>query len=147
MTQPNRRTLKALQDLAAYNYVLLHKLLHGQTQTQWQLILGSASAPTRLEGRCLENTRWTQLIQLTWSVPTEEAQPWLIDQQMLVRYYQDVHLAEVIAYQRQQVREGRYTYPNAQMYHPDEKRQINQLLREWLHEALETGYPALSTPA
>lgn len=146
MTQPHRRTLKALQDLAAYNFVLLHKLLNGQTQAKWQLVLGTPTAPTLLEGHCLEQTRWTQLIQLTWSVPAEQEQPWLLDQQMLVRHYQDVHLAEVIAYQRQQVRQGHYIYPNAQMYHPDEKRQINQLLREWLHEALQTGYPAFSTP-
>jgi uncharacterized protein YqiB (DUF1249 family) len=52
--------------------------------------------------------------------------------QFEVRLYHDARLAEVVACQ--QVRQFRavYDYPNTEMLLPDEKRQINLLLRDWL---------------
>lgn len=57
-----------------------------------------------------------------------------------VRLYHDARLAEVVACQ--QVRQFRavYNYPNVEMLLPDEKLQINLLLRDWLNLCSRRGY-------
>lgn len=62
---------------------------------------------------------------------SEQTQRWLRPE-FDVRIYHDARVAEVIACQ--QVRRFRavYDYPNLDMMQPDEKRQINSLLRDWL---------------
>lgn len=62
-----------------------------------------------------------------------------------VRVYLDAALAEVIAYQGQHNLKPRYPYPNDDMLHPDEKRQANLLLHDWLSTWNRAGQFALST--
>ena len=46
--------------------------------------------------------------------------------------YHDVSMAEVIGWENHRRLRARYHYPNPDMYHSDEKAQLNQFLREWL---------------
>lgn len=52
--------------------------------------------------------------------------------QFEVRLYHDARLAEVVACQQVRQFKAVYDYPNTDMLQPDEKRQINLLLRDWL---------------
>lgn len=61
-----------------------------------------------------------------------------------VQLYHDARLAEVVRAQQQWHFIGRYPYPNATMSQPDEKRQINVLLKEWLNLCARKGYRASS---
>ncbi len=57
-----------------------------------------------------------------------------------VRLYHDAQVAEVLACQHLSRFAARYDYPNSQMLLPDEKRQINLLLRDWLKLCSACGY-------
>ncbi len=57
-----------------------------------------------------------------------------------VRLYHDAKLAEVVACQHIKRFKALYTYPNTEMLQPDEKRQINELLRDWLLLCKLQGY-------
>lgn len=59
-----------------------------------------------------------------------------------VRIYHDARLAEVIACQHVRYFKAVYDYPNVDMLLPDEKRQINLLLRDWLALCVSQGYSA-----
>lgn len=63
----------------------------------------------------------------------------LMAPKMLVRLYHDAKLAEVISSQHIRQIKPRYDYPNTAMHQPDEKRQINQFLKEWLQICIEMG--------
>ena len=58
----------------------------------------------------------------------------------VVRLYHDARVAEVLACQQISRFKARYDYPNTDMLQPDEKRQINLLLRDWLKLCAVQGY-------
>ena len=58
---------------------------------------------------------------------------------MKIRLYHDVGVAEVLASRQIRVLKSRYDYPNAMMQQPDEKRQLNRFLGEWLCHCLSTA--------
>jgi len=80
--------------------------------------------------RLLEQTRYTLLVELQqqFSQPVEV----IPDLLFRVRVYLDARVAEVVSYQGKQHLKARYSLPNLFMYHPDEKRQTNLLLYDWL---------------
>ncbi len=89
-----------------------------------------------------ECSRYTTTIAIRHSF--HEQLPWLADMTMKVRIYHDAQVAEVLSYQGQHRFEGRYDYPNPQMRHRDEKRQLNHLLQEWLGYCL-ANYDSFSS--
>ncbi len=56
-----------------------------------------------------------------------------------IRVYHDAATAEVVSYQGRRGFEPRYATPNRNMYHQDEKKQINEFLGEWLTICLSAG--------
>lgn len=58
---------------------------------------------------------------------------------MVVRLYHDARMAEVISSQNVRQIKPRYDYPNTDMHYPDEKKQINLFLKEWLQLCLQLG--------
>lgn len=64
---------------------------------------------------------------------------WMTNPSMLVRVYHDASTAEVISYQGHKNLQARYEQPNANMYHSDEKMQVNRFLGEWLTHSLKVG--------
>ncbi len=68
-----------------------------------------------------------------------EGLSWLQMPDLIVRLYHDARMAEVICRKRRPM-QGRYSYPNAQMHHPDEKQQLNHYLGEWLAHCLAHGH-------
>lgn len=76
----------------------------------------------------------------TVRVQQEHALPWLPSPQLEVRVYHDARMAEVVGAQQARRFQGRYPYPNAAMYQPDEKSQLNLFLGEWLSHCLSCGH-------
>lgn len=131
--------LQRLQRDAAANYLLLQRLWPGQHQDQ---ITFGLRAQGRDLGwvhlRQLEKSRWTELLELRLEMQGDH--PSFYPAVMQVRSYHDVRLTEVIAFQQRQAKEGRYAYPNEAMFHPDEKVQVNDFLRDLLRFVLDKGY-------
>lgn len=80
----------------------------------------------------LERSRYTLLVEIQQSFLTGENRRLLRDLQFTVRIYLDAKLAEVVSYQGEQPLKPRYPFPNQQMFYPDEKRQTNLVLYDWL---------------
>jgi uncharacterized protein YqiB (DUF1249 family) len=65
--------------------------------------------------------------------------------QFEVRLYHDARLAEVVSCQQVRRFKAVYDYPNLEMMQPDEKRQINLLLRDWLMLCQRQGYHSVES--
>ena len=89
-------------------------------------------AGTRIELILLERSRYTLLLAIQQNFMPDDQQHLLGDLQFKVRLYLDAKLAEVISYQGQQPYQPRYPFPNKRMFQPDEKRQTNLVLYDWL---------------
>jgi hypothetical protein len=107
-----------------------------QTQSpDSQLIQINAQEGYRI--RLLELCKFTTTIKIEHVSHTALA--WLRPQ-FEVRLYHDARLAEVISCQQMRRFKAVYDYPNLEMMQPDEKRQINLLLRDWLMLCQRQGY-------
>ncbi|MTI15073.1 DUF1249 domain-containing protein [Sansalvadorimonas verongulae] len=83
-----------------------------------------------------EQTKYTTLLHLSLVQPFHR---WLPLPNLSVRLYHDVRMAEVVAADHHRGLDARYSYPNPEMYQPDEKHQLNKLLSEWLQHCLQAG--------
>jgi len=112
------------------NYRILLKLLPDLVQqaveSRYRVCFTHGSVTVTL----LENGPYTQTVELV-QLPAEQMNH-VEAIHLKVRIYHDAALAEVIAYQGKLRLMSKYEYPNKHMYHPDEKRQSNYLLHEWL---------------
>lgn len=157
------RLLKLLPYLQAYRdrSFLEHALLHASLEELNDGMCISDSEPEKaLEGLSskfviadLENTsdqvtvemklveafKYTTTLEITQQ---PELKQWMTNPSMLVRVYHDACTAEVVSYQGHRNLKPRYSRPNPQMYHADEKMQVNAFLGEWLTLCLKVGRSA-----
>jgi uncharacterized protein YqiB (DUF1249 family) len=82
----------------------------------------------------VERTRYTTLFRVT-----QRGQQGLPAMNLDLRLYHDASMAEIVAFQRHRHLEGRYDYPNPNMYQRDEKIQQNRYLAEILELCLAEG--------
>lgn len=87
---------------------------------------------TRIVLTLLERSRYTLLVGIQQTFLSSDHQHLLGDLDFKVRLYLDAKLAEVVSYQGEQPRQPRYAFPNKRMFYPDEKRQTNLVLYDWL---------------
>lgn len=73
-------------------------------------------------------------------VTSELDRPFIKWPNLDVRIYHDVRSAEVVRFDRHRNFRFRYPTPNANMFQPDEKSQINIFLGELLTHCIEHGY-------
>jgi uncharacterized protein YqiB (DUF1249 family) len=85
---------------------------------------------TQITINLLEQTRYTYLLEIRQTFPQSGIA--IPDLEFRVRVYLDARLAEVVGYQGKHYLKARYPVPNISMFHPDEKRQSNLLLYDWL---------------
>lgn len=91
--------------------------------------------------RVTESFRYTQTLEIR----LERQQPvWPsrlpnMDPVMQVRIYHDAMTAEPLSYQGHRRVPVKNAIPNKQMYHQDEKYQINEFLSAWLDLCLQSG--------
>lgn len=112
------------------NFSVLIEMLQ-QSQVLEQERMEFELSGSRIVLTLLERSRYTLLLGIQ-QVFLPEQQHLLSDLHFKVRLYLDAKLAEVVSYQGQQAREPRYPFPNKRMFYPDEKRQINLVLYDWL---------------
>lgn len=114
------RNYLALLDMLYYSQVL------ELGRTEYTL------AGTQIELSLLERSRYTLLVSIRQSFTQGKDVCLLSDLRFKVRLYLDAKVAEVVSYQGQYPFLPRYPYPNKHMFHPDEKRQTNLVLYDWL---------------
>ncbi len=132
--------------LCERNYAQLRFLLPGQQAAVSPRIGDSQVIQiTEQEGyriRLLELCKFTTTIRIEHL--SQSVAAWLRPQ-FEVRLYHDARLAEVVACQQIRRFKAVYDYPNTEMMLPDEKRQINLLLRDWLTLCQRQGYRRVET--
>ncbi|MBG11335.1 MAG: hypothetical protein CMD92_09280 [Gammaproteobacteria bacterium] len=92
--------------------------------------------PVTVEIKILEAFKYTSTLEI---VQKPELTQQMTNPSMLVRVYHDASTAEVISFQGHRKLKPRYARPNPDMYHVDEKMQVNQFLGEWLTHCLRAG--------
>ncbi|NOZ53044.1 MAG: DUF1249 domain-containing protein [Gammaproteobacteria bacterium] len=119
------------------NYAKLLRAIPYIHLTQDQSIYLSNTKVHCIELKVLEVTRYTTMIIFTINYISQ--QKWLPQIDMTVRCYHDARVAEVINFQHHTRFDSRYKYPNPNMYHKNEKQQINLFLGEWLDYLLKNN--------
>ena len=115
---------------------------------EWEFLIGSGSGgtkdhagrpPIRIKVCLLEAFAYTSTleIQVQSGFPAWSPAPVIV-----VRMYHDASTAEPTSYQGHRQIPARCAVPNSDMYHQDEKRQINEFLAEWLRLCLSSGISA-----
>ena len=118
------RLMKLMPDLDTVDERLFDVTLTGHT-------------PARIHLRVIERCPYTTMIEL---LQLQGHNPWTPRAQFSLRVYHDARMVEVESFRRQKPRHGHYDYPNHQMFHRDEKAQVNSFLGEWLSHCLNHGY-------
>lgn len=113
------------------NYSILNELIQQSQLLELGRIECELSG-TRISLSLLESSRYTLLLGIQQDFFPGKQPGLLTDLQFKVRIYLDARLAEVVSYQGQQPLQPRYPFPNKLMFYPDEKRQTNLVLYDWL---------------
>ncbi len=101
--------------------------------------LENSADKVTVEMKIVEAFKYTSTLEITQQ---PELKQWMTNPSMLVRVYHDACTAEVVSYQGHRNLKPRYSRPNPQMYHADEKMQVNAFLGEWLTLCLKVGRSA-----
>lgn len=131
--------LPGLHALYERNYIKLIKLLPGIREDGYSrnfAFTADQRIKTRLNFSVIENSPYTSYILLK----QDNLLSWLPTPKLYIRCYHDAKLAEITLAQNTRSFKGVYTYPNKAMHQPDEKKQLNQFLEEWLSRCLSSGY-------
>jgi len=122
------------------NYIRLRQLFPGM-DAESDLKFGIRS--TTNEGatvviKITERCPYTTMLNVC--VSSEDEELFLKWPNLDIRIYHDVRSAEVIRFDRHKNFRFRYSTPNDNMFHPDEKSQINKFLGELLTHCIKHGY-------
>lgn len=108
----------------------------------WEFLLGMSDngrPPIRITIRLLEAFAYTSTLE----IKVQSGFPaWSPAPVIHVRMYHDAATAEPVSYQGHRQIPARCKVPNVDMYHQDEKRQINEFLAEWLRICVNSGISA-----
>jgi len=112
------------------NFHRLNKLLSNfETRDQWVFEIGFGPVCGEVLIKITERAPYTTTLIISQQ---EASNVWAKAPALTVCMYHDVNMAEVVAWENHRRLRARYDYPNPDMYHSDEKAQLNQFLREWL---------------
>ena len=118
------------------------KVLEGLTTEFCIADLDDSNEKVTVEINILEAFKYTTTLEI---IQRPELKKWMTNPSMLVRVYHDASTAEVVSYQGHRNLKPRYSQPNPDMYHTDEKMQVNSFLGEWLTHCLKVGR-SIQTP-
>lgn len=131
-----RPKLPDFLSLCERNFAQLSPLLPAVLEVgEGQLIGLDDSSYFRLE--VLEVCPYTTVLRI---VPLEDTGWPALQPAFDVRLYHDARLAEVISCHGHRGLKAVYDYPNTEMLQPDEKRQANRLLSDWLRLCRQQGF-------
>lgn len=131
-----------------YRLLRLFPCLHDERQRRLALSLGNHPEVVL---SVLERTTYTTLLTIeqrspesmsSWSGMTDKSVTvrWFNPPVLTVRLYHDAQMAEVITCNSNRGVQPNNAYPNRHMFQPDEKRQWNGFLEEWLVLCQRYGY-------
>ncbi len=120
-----------LHSLCESNYVRLLRVFPAYEKANSTEL---SAGPLGLVLEVVERTRYTTLLRVT-----QRGQHGIPAMNLDIRLYHDASMAEIVAFQRHRHLEGRYEYPNPNMYQRDEKIQQNRYLAELLELCLAEG--------
>lgn len=128
--------------LCERNYARLNRLLPANFApgVQWVIAINPQQHYRLAVLECGPYTTRIQIELLAASQPVPGSN--FVSPSFDVQLYHDAQLAEVVRVASYRRFAARYPYPNPQMMQPDEKRQINQLLADWLKLCVAQGYHA-----
>ncbi|MDG2250309.1 MAG: DUF1249 domain-containing protein [Gammaproteobacteria bacterium] len=112
------------------------KVLEGLTTEFCIADLDDSNEKVIVEIKIVEAFKYTTTLEI---VQRPELRKWMTNPSMLVRVYHDASTAEVVSYQGHRNLKPRYSTPNPDMYHSDEKMQVNSFLGDWLTHCLKVG--------
>jgi uncharacterized protein YqiB (DUF1249 family) len=95
--------------------------------------------PLRVRMTVIEAFRYTTVIKVSSQYGFPGLHLALRAPVIEVRLYHDARTAEPVSFQEHRKIPVRASLPNAEMYHQDEKHQINEFLAEWLQLCLVSG--------
>lgn len=133
--------LRGHHALCELNFHKFLNLLPGIRQgvDSWDFSAGNGLSLFKVKVNVLEDAPYTT------TVVVEQSHQLLASPRIVVRLYHDVSMAEIVSWDHHRYWLPCYAYPNAQMYHPDEKLALNQFLGEWLRFFLREGQRELKT--
>ncbi|SEA00565.1 DUF1249 domain-containing protein [Alkalimonas amylolytica] len=133
-----RPKLPDFLSLCERNFAQLSPLLPAEHAVGERQLIGlDDTSYFRLE--VLEVCPYTTVLRI---VPLQQSD-WPVPQPAFdVRLYHDARLAEVISCHGRRGLKAVYDYPNTEMLQPDEKRQVNRLLSDWLRLCRQQGFRA-----
>lgn len=119
------------------NYHMCMALLPGcrDGRSEWKFLLGDGRS-FMVCITLIEDAPYTSTIEV---VQQPDLGHFLQSPKLRLRLYHDAAMAEVVAWDRHRHWLPVYRYPNAQMYHPDEKLALNRFLGEWLNHCRTLG--------
>ncbi|MEN3159949.1 DUF1249 domain-containing protein [Alkalimonas sp. NCh-2] len=131
-----RPKLPDFLSLCERNFAQLNPLLPAKLAVGERQVIGMDDASYfRLE--VLEVCPFTTVLRI---VPLSDPAWPALQPAFDVRLYHDARLAEVISCHGRRGFKAVYDYPNSEMLQPDEKRQVNRLLNDWLRLCRQQGY-------
>lgn len=139
MRERYRVDLLELQTTCEANYIRLLRLLpqmRSQTQTRRIAMSQGEHLLGVLALEVIEANPYTTRLRAR----QENNLAWLPAPELEVQVYHDARMAEVISTAHTRRIHARYPYPNASMFQPDEKNQLNHFLGEWLTHCLACGH-------
>ena len=121
--------LERLQAICSRNYGLFLRLLplRYELSQSWHF---DVSTGLSFELQVAEISRYTETFVLK---QTDNHLPQCLKTQIEFRIYHDAQMLEVVGYQQQVNLRANNTYPNDKLHLPDEKFQVNSLLKDWLN--------------
>lgn len=125
------------------NYFRLRKLLPDLAERDsWQFNIGGDRVESQLTITVTARAPYTTTLELRQSFG-DAVSAVLQGPRLTVCMYHDADMAEVVAWDKHRRLQARYDYPNRQMYHADEKAQLNRFLADWLTLCHTEGHVAV----
>jgi len=132
----DRIRLADLHGICELNYLRLMRLCPDLRVAQRRDLYAGSRRQFSLSIEITERSSFTTTVRLNLRM---ENMPWAGLQNLLLRVYHDASMLEVAFCNEKRIGSIRYRYPNAAMYMPDEKVQLNEFLGIWLDYFLAHG--------
>lgn len=132
------------------NFTRLRRLLPGFEASELRVFRIAAGAELKADAELFVSERFRYTATVEVRLHQHHLPDPFAHQTFRVRVYLDANTSEVMTLERIGSLKGVYNYPNPDMYHADEKAQLNRWLGEWLEMLARHGisrekfYPSTS---
>ncbi len=139
--------IKGHHALCEMNFFRMEKLMPGYRNgiSHWAYQFGgkqhAQKLPASVDIKIIDRAPYTTTVEILQNNKNSTFGDTLPQQaKLIVRLYNDVKMAEIICWNSHRNWLPSYRYPNKQMYHPDEKLELNRFLGDWLAFCRKQGF-------